>query len=163
MYLLALLYTILLLLAHDRSKKLSSITDYLGLEGRFNNIAENLTKLSAAIPVSEIRQLLELAKNFDRSELDDFLGKWTESLQKSICFDNYELFARILGGLFQDCGFADDMKRRIRKRDLRYIADKVVAACDLNRDQATILFEEESAGELIRKQLQALQACNITY
>lgn len=162
-YLLSLLYTIILLLAHSRAKGLASSTDYLGLESRFNNITEKLTQLSVAIPVSEIRQLLELAKNFDMTEFDVFLGKWSESLIKSICFDNYELFARILGGLFPDSDTASKLQRHLRRHDLRYIADEVIGSPDLKIEEKESLHEIDGAGNLVKRQLQALQSCKISY
>lgn len=162
-YLLSLQYTIILLLANATSKALTSSTDYLGLESRFSNITEKLTQLSASIPVSEVRQLLELAKEFDRTELDGFLGSWSESLIKSICFDNYELFARILGDLFPGTNSANKLQRHLRRHDLRYISDEVVGSPDVKIDEKESLIEIDGAGSLVKRQLQALQAFKISY
>lgn len=161
-YLLSLLYTITLLLAHARAR-LASNTDHLGLESRFNNIAEKLKQLSDAIPISEIRQLLEMAKDHNTSEPNSFLEKWSASLLNSICFDNYELFTKILGDLFPNNETASKLKQHLRRHDLRYIADEIVASPDLKLGEKADLHEIDGAGNLIRRQLQALQSCKISY
>lgn len=162
-YLLSLLYTTILLLANFRAKGLASSTDYLGLESRFKNIAERLAQLSMSIPVNEITKLLELAKNLDMDELDVFLGKLSESLMKSICFDNYELFARISSYLFPDTNAASKLQQDLRRNDLRYIADEVVGSPDLTIEEKESLLEIDGAGNLVKRQLQALQSCKISY
>lgn len=162
-YLLSILYSIILLLAHVKSKSVVFRRDSLGLESRFSSIEEMIKQLSSAIPVSDIRKLLDFVNNCDRSELDSFLEKWVESLLKSICFDNLDFFARILGCLFPDNVTASKLQRQLRRHDLRYITDELVGSPDSNPDEGEKLFEVDSAGYLIKKNLQALQSCNICY
>lgn len=162
-YMLSLLYTLVLLMMQIKKKGLRLGHDPLGLISRYNIVEKKLIKLSVHIPVGHIKNILNLILKNNTVDFNNILHQWTESLLKSICFDNFEVFTDMLASFFPDNGTAADMKSRIRRRDLRYIADEVVGSPDLCREEMKDLLEEEGAGMLIKKQLSVLKSCNIAY
>jgi hypothetical protein len=163
MYLLSLCYTISIILASAKFKRLPVGDDWLGLESRFNNIAEKLSQISGSIPVSESKDLLKAIVETGATNTDHILKNMVDSVIKSICFDNYELFARMLLRFFPNRVTALQCANTLREHDLQYIADEIVANPNYPPDQVPGKYESKSAGELIAKRLQALQSCKINY
>lgn len=164
-YLLSLLYTIILISAKSKSENLLSTNVFLTLLQRYDSIEEKLKEISSAIPVNALKQLLALAQQIDANTVKSFINQWVESLLGSICFDNFELFYQLSKNLFPDNDSdTAEIKQRLQKHDLRYITDEIIGAHDLNHDEMVNFFDEaENSGQLIKKQIESLQSCNINY
>jgi glycosyltransferase involved in cell wall biosynthesis len=162
MYLLSLLYAISLLVAAARWKGAGLEQDEIGLLNRYRGIEDKLKKLSGSIPVHEPARLHAVARQVEPGATAQFLSEWAASLSQSILFDNLELFARAMNALFRGAPGVDDAVSAIRKKDLRHLADDVVASPMMSGKHKGDA-QKESAGELVKRQLRALQACGINY
>jgi hypothetical protein len=163
MYLMSLIYTILLILVLAKSKKIELGMDFLGLEARFNSLADNLMQLSSAIPVSSIKELLENIKRSGNSDFNQMLQRSVDSISKSICFDNYALFATLLLKMFPDSQVASNLADDLRSRDLRYIADNILCSTVPNQGDLAECVIRLDAGDLVKQRLRVLQSCNLNY
>lgn len=162
-YLLSILYTIVLILVKIKIKGLNLGDNPLNLISRYDEIEGKIMNISENIPVENVRNLLKEILKSNIVDVDTILHQWTNSILNSICFDNFEVFARMLEIFFPNHKKAEQMKDYIRRRDLRYIADEVIGSPELHQETMVNLLEAEGAGALIKKQLSALKSCNITY
>jgi len=103
-----------------------------------------------------------MALQADKRGMQTFLDRWTDSILKSICYDNFDLLARILKNIFPDQDAVSDIGQRLRKQDLRYATDKVVASPEMTRTEVQEWFAG-SDGSLIQKRLEILRASNSSY
>lgn len=162
-YYTSLLYAVTLIIARFSQKNLHMDEDFGGLLTRYATIEQRLISISSSIPVNETRRLLVEAKKCSSENFQNFIEVWTTSLLRSIDFDNLEVFSIFLSSLFPEEKSIENCIQRIRKHDLRYIADEIASESTLCHDEARTCQEAESAGELIKKQLLALANCHITY
>ena len=162
-YLMSLLYTIVLLLKQAVRKGTAYSDNLLGLISRYESIENKLNQISNSIPTNSINILLSLTDPHNSIDLKTFLEQWVNSVVNSICFDNFTLFSLILGSLFADQDFTVDLQKCLLKRDIRYLADDVIGSPESSNETTVELLDSESPGELVKKRIQALQACNIFY
>jgi glycosyltransferase involved in cell wall biosynthesis len=162
-YLLSLMYSIFLILAFAKSKKIILGEGWLGLEARFDSLAEKLNQLSSSISVSEMKSLFDAITQSSNNDCNQMLQRCVESISNSICFDNYELFASFLLRMFPDNQVASSLADDLRRRDLRYIADNAIGSADLNQEGIAEWLNKVNSGDLVKQRLRALQSCNITY
>lgn len=162
-YLMSLMYCIILLIISAKSRNINLGGACLGLYARFENLSEKLVRLSSSIPVLEIKDLLDSVICPSEKDLNQILNSFVDSISKSICFDSYEIFARILLRIFPDSHVSSDLADALRSKDLRYIADMICGSFDLTDDRKMEIVEKINAGDLIKQRLRALQACKINY
>jgi hypothetical protein len=162
-YLMSLMYSILLILALAKSKKIALGEGWLGLDVRFNSLSEKLIQLSSAIPISEIKSLLGTITHSKNNDCTQMLQRCVESISKSICFDNYELFASLLLRMFPCNQVASSLADDLRSRDLRYIADEILGATDLSHEITAERVEKMNAGDQIKQRIHTLHSCKINY
>jgi len=161
-YFLSLLYVMVLVLARIAENGSRSEDKSLHLVQRYEGIEKNLNSLLAPVQVEPLRGLLEMALQADKRGMQTFLDRWTDSILKSICYDNFDLLARILKNIFPDQDAVSDIGQRLRKQDLRYATDKVVASPEMTRTEVQEWFAG-SDGSLIQKRLEILRASNSSY
>ena len=137
--------------------------DWLGLDTRFNSLADNLMQLSSAIPVSSIKELLEDIKRSGNNDFNQMLQRSVDSISKSICFDNYAFFATLLLKMFPDSQVASSLADDLRSRDLRYIADNILCSTVPNQGDLAECVIRLDAGDLVKQRLRVLQSCNLNY
>ena len=161
-YLLSLLYILVLVSARISENNSEGKDKSLRLTQRYDSIEKNLKNLLAPAQVDEPRRLLAMALQTDKRGMKSFLDLWADSVLKSICHDNFDLFARILGNIFPGQDATAGIEQRLRKQDLRYAADKVLASPEMTRAEVQGWLAGSDA-EPIKKRLELLRASNMTY
>ena len=161
-YLLSLLYTITIIIARIKRDKPDDTESLFGLTDRFNSIATKLRQLSDGIPVDELAKLLSLAQTINNDNCDPFVKIWSDSLSKSILFDNFGLFADILSSLYAG-GEVEHSVDTLRKQDLRFITDKILSSNETDPKAVQSFLSNLNAGQLIEQRLKTLQSYRIDY
>jgi len=161
-YFLSLLYVMVLVLARIAENDSGSEDKSLRLVQRYEDIEKNLNSLLAPAQVEPLRRLLEMARQTSKRGMQAFLELWADSILKSVCYDNFDLLARILENIFPGQDGMAGIGQRLRQQDLRYAADKVLASPRMTRAEVQAWLAG-SDGEPIARRLEILQASNMTY
>lgn len=129
----------------------------------YENTEALLNTLSRRINVHGCRQLLVKASRAGKEQVGALLNEWVGLCLQSICFDNFEVFARLLEDLFGNGGMGAALAAKLRSFDLRYITEDVLADPQLSQGQMERKLEAEPAGAIIRARLDLLRACGLEY
>lgn len=153
----------LLLLIRLRAAGMLSYMKQLQLARRFDSYEAWLNGLSRHIRFHDIRELWDQAQWGGKADTERFLKKWAEICVNSICFDNIELFAQLLERFFKDNDRAKELAWWMRRHDLRYITEDVLANPEFKQNEIEARLEYLPAGEIIKKRINLLRASKIDY
>lgn len=162
-YLWSKLLLLVLLAIGFKKKGIHDTGDMLGLKTRFVNIKHNITDLSLYANITGICDLWEKAWAATPNETDNLLLAWEVAYLDSICFGNSEVFALLIDQLFPESEDASRIVKRMRKLDLRYATENVLANPGLSQDEKVSLLPDLAAGEIVKMQIERLRSCNLSY
>ncbi len=162
-YLLSLAYMTVILLAKSKNKSPSCSQDRLGLGERLRNITGKLSEISPVIPVGDIEELLQSIASPNSFVLDKFLEKLESFVIKSICFDNFSLFADVLLRLFPSNQGSSKLAAKLRSYDLRYRVENSYAPSESGLENGCHEYRISCSGQLMKNRLDTLKSCGITY
>lgn len=161
-YIFTKLLVILLLAIALWQRKADGITA-LNLWKRFNILEGELNKISLHINFHREHQLMHEVCSGGNINLDTLLIRWGDYVRDSICFDNLELFAELLLKFFPGNPTSEIIVHKMRRNDLRYITEGILANPDLSREEKDECLESESASQILANQLETLRAAAIDH
>lgn len=91
------------------------------------------------------------------------LTQWGKNAREGISFDNLEMLAELMLSLFPHSQTAAVEALSMRRYDLRYITENVLANPELDYNSKEANREAESAGEILRKRFERLRNARLNY
>lgn len=122
-----------------------------------------LKRLSPDMDLDGLWILVNRITNSQKTYTHKNLEAWTQAVTGSICFDNLELFASLLLNFFGNSNEIMTFVNHMRRFDLRYITENVIANNELDYVQINDNIEIKSAGLILKERLQKLNNAKLYY